>query len=592
MIWALLTLCMLCAVAEGSSLVDVYRLLQYDVDGEHLGSRRVALNQHASLVGVSGGRSVIVIPFAEIDIKVVTELLESKTSIAGLLFVLPRDFEGIGKSALHKLEAVEQLLLESKVQVPVYFAEETADLNEMISSLEPARRSGSVPSASTGGVRLVVSAREAKPLAQPLLENYQAWLHAKSPTSSSGSDEVRTPTIAIVAHYDTLGVTPPLARGADSNGSGVATLLGLLKLFSSLYKDARTKGEYNLVFVLTAGGPLNFAGSEHWLDTVDMRVLETLEFVLCLDSIAGSGGSLAEEEGEGGEGLFLHISRPPKEDAIKSLYSEFESVAEQHSVPFTIKHKKVNISAPSVSWEHEQYAKRKIVAATLSASRAPPFHPALTRLRDTHSPSSQEKSNANVARTVAMVGEALVRFMYDHPGRPLLPSPAKSPASAFTSQWMHVLASTPRAVPHYLTASFTSQTSVKGGSVRSAVSKPFSSVATAGVPHASSAAPATSPQAHFAGALRAAFAEFGTQCSAQPFRLDPAVGSTRFTFYDSASAQLEIYKVASIMFDIYAAIAVVTYLALLWLVLGICTRGLQDTLQSFNRHPVRKHKNN
>ena len=54
-------------------------------------------------------------------------------------------------------------------------------------------------------------------------------------------DGSANPVIAIVAYYDTFGIAPGLAVGADTNGSGLVSLLELLRLFSRLYKDARTQ---------------------------------------------------------------------------------------------------------------------------------------------------------------------------------------------------------------------------------------------------------------------------------------------------------------------------------------------------------------
>jgi hypothetical protein len=46
------------------------------------------------------------------------------------------------------------------------------------------------------------------------------------------------------------GFIQELSFGADSNGSGVAVLLELARLFSKLYSKAKTQPRYNLVFGL------------------------------------------------------------------------------------------------------------------------------------------------------------------------------------------------------------------------------------------------------------------------------------------------------------------------------------------------------
>lgn len=117
----------------------------------------------------------------------------------------------------------------------------------------------------------------------------------------------KLPTIAIIAHYDTLSIVPELTKGIDTNGSGAVALLELARLFDILYSDTKTKGNYNFVFVLTGGGRLNYEGAKYWLDKLDHQILDNLEFVLCLEALAG-------------EHLYLHISQKTTDEKIIRLY--------------------------------------------------------------------------------------------------------------------------------------------------------------------------------------------------------------------------------------------------------------------------------
>lgn len=76
------------------------------------------------------------------------------------------------------------------------------------------------------------------------------------------SDSSAVPTIAIVASYDTFGAAPGLSFGAGSSGSAVVALLELARLFSRLYASGATHGGYNLLFLLTGGGPYDFDGAK------------------------------------------------------------------------------------------------------------------------------------------------------------------------------------------------------------------------------------------------------------------------------------------------------------------------------------------
>jgi len=49
--------------------------------------------------------------------------------------------------------------------------------------------------------------------------------------------------------------------GSDSNGSGIVALLEVARLFSLLYSNPKTRGQYNLLFGLTSGGPYNYNGT-------------------------------------------------------------------------------------------------------------------------------------------------------------------------------------------------------------------------------------------------------------------------------------------------------------------------------------------
>jgi hypothetical protein len=57
-----------------------------------------------------------------------------------------------------------------------------------------------------------------------------------------------------------------LAFGADSNASGVSLLLELARIFSHLYASSKSHAHYNIIFLLSGAGKLNYQGSKKWLD--------------------------------------------------------------------------------------------------------------------------------------------------------------------------------------------------------------------------------------------------------------------------------------------------------------------------------------
>jgi hypothetical protein len=76
---------------------------------------------------------------------------------------------------------------------------------------------------------------------------------------AGGSGEDQLPTILVVAHYDAGGGAPGLAAGADSNGSGVAMLLELARLFAPLYSSSRNATFMELKGSLSSMLPASFS---------------------------------------------------------------------------------------------------------------------------------------------------------------------------------------------------------------------------------------------------------------------------------------------------------------------------------------------
>ena len=85
-------------------------------------------------------------------------------------------------------------------------------------------------------------------------------------------------------------------------------------------------------------------------------ILNEVDYVLCLDSIGGS------------DQLFMHVSKPPKENTPGfRLVESFKEVGQLYpDVNFTLVHKKVNLAEELVAWEHERFSIRRLPAGTLS----------------------------------------------------------------------------------------------------------------------------------------------------------------------------------------------------------------------------------
>lgn len=72
--------------------------------------------------------------------------------------------------------------------------------------------------------------------------------------------------------------------------------------------------KYNLLFLLTtAGTTTRFLGMNNWIASSDVRLLDSIEFVLCLDGIAESD-------------LQLHLSTDPQEKGKEQRVLNFIEV--------------------------------------------------------------------------------------------------------------------------------------------------------------------------------------------------------------------------------------------------------------------------
>ncbi|CAH9072659.1 unnamed protein product [Cuscuta europaea] len=537
-------------LGDAVTAVDVYRLVQYDLSGVPYGSRLASLNHHASsslLSSASGSgsiadlsRSVIMLPLRELNLTLIKEYIGQKKLLGGLLLLLPPKFSPDNLHAAGEADAyseidltrsilneLEQLLIHVNIPYPVYFAFEDDSISPVLADIKRSDAIGQPATATTGGFKLVVSAREPKKIASPTISNIQGWLPG---LKSDGESQL--PTIAIVASYDTFGAAPALSVGSDSNGSGVVALLELARLFSILYSNPNTRGRYNILFGLTSGGPYNYNGTYKWLRSFDQRLRESIDYAICLNSIGSSNNE-----------LWMHVSKPPENAYIKQIFQDFSNVAEEIGLQIGLKHKKINISNPRVAWEHEQFSKLRVTAATLSELSAPPE---LLETTGGLADNRHSVSETSIIQAVKLVAESLAKHIYSHEGKSINifadgGSLAINPF--YIRSWIDLLSTTPRVAPF--------------------LSKNDALVL----------------------ALRKELAYHTADAHIQHEVLDGM-----FTFYDSTSSTLHIYQVASVTFDLLLLLFLGSYLITLFSFLVITTKGLDDLINLFRRPHSRKVK--
>lgn len=386
--------------------IPAFRALQYDLEGESRGSRRAKIDLRAIVDPLSSSiagkkrmprkkrllnRYVALVTMDDITVEHLEELVD-ELRLGGLLLVIPRDFSAVSAERMAEWLAVEQWLLSREIKIPIYFARDSPEVAELHGSLVAARRSAS----GWDYYKLKSDVSDGSKLVRPSLHNIQGWL----PGSSAEMDSESLPTILVVAHYDTFGAAPDLATGSGSNSGGVVALLELARLFSQLYDEDASRGNYNLLFILTGGGHTNFAGAREWLAVVDEQLLQSIDFALCLDTIVG-----ASEEGDG---LYLHFSKSPKHPTIQRLRDTFKSVAGDMQVPFHMVRKKINLTDPILAWEHEQFALKHVVSATVSSRPTPPSLFQRSSIFDVR----RRGHEATLVRNIRLIAEALASYMY------------------------------------------------------------------------------------------------------------------------------------------------------------------------------------
>ncbi|KAA0035547.1 nicalin-1 [Cucumis melo var. makuwa] len=515
-------------LCDAATVVDVYRLIQYDISGVPFGSRAATLNHHASSLHFPSGadlsRTVLIIPLCELKMTFLQECISQKKRLGGLLVLLPRilgseslknddikctNGEGVIKDLLVELE---RLLIHSTIPYPVYFASDGEDIDAVLADVKNNDATGQLATATTGGYKLVVSAAEPKKLISSTITNIQGWL----PGLKSDGDASQLPTIAIVASYDTFGAAPELSVGSDSNGSGIVALLEIARLFSLLYSNPKTRGRYNLLFGLTSGGPYNYNGTHKWLQSFDHRLRERIDYAICLNSI-----------GSWDDKLWLHVSKPPENAYIKQIFEDFSNVAEDLGFKVDLKHKKINISNPRVAWEHEQFSRLRVTAATLSElSAAPELLERTGGLGDNRLFLDESK----IAKSIKLVAESLARHIYRYEGKNIQvfaddSSLAVNPT--YIRSWVDLLSRTPRVAPFL------------------------------------------SKDDPFISALKKEL-----EVHTHDVSLQHEVFEGIFTFYGSTAAKLHVYQVASVTFDLLLLLVLGSYLVLLFCFLVITTRGL------------------
>lgn len=410
----------------------VCRMQHYDLHGVAHGCRSAMINlEIRSINSWSTSRHCVAVRLQELT---VDHFRNIRSKAGALLVILPDDMALLSGEEQQHLLLLENAMLAQEITIPVYFATSTPELDGIVNEVAV---SSVADDRSKSASEVMLSSVAAT--------GYQIVINPKTPSVRSdvkiatvqgnlvgyGVDG-KVPTIAVVAYYDSFGMAPDLAYGADSNASGVAILLELMRLFALLYNDSKTHGMYNIVFLLSGGGKLNFQGSKKWLedqlDSLDGSIIQEASYVMCLDAMASS------------DSLYMHVSKPPKEGSSAStLFKNLKASAEhsKYDKPIEGVHKKINLADDLLAWEHERYSIRRLPAFTLSTLKS---HKDMKRgtILDTRRNFNMDQ----LVQNAQILADALSRSIYNVTGSVFGESLKVERTSL--EAWMNHLSSQPR----------------------------------------------------------------------------------------------------------------------------------------------------
>ncbi|KZC07749.1 Nicalin-1 [Dufourea novaeangliae] len=483
----------------------VYRMHQYDLHGEPHGCRNAPISLEArSLTGWSTSRHCVVTKALDLTPSMFHSI---KNKAGALIVVLPEKINDLTlEEQQHIMSLEESMMFGPETTIPVYFASWHPDFQMILDDLSNGfitdEKAGSAAEAmlnsvSASGYQVVV------PTGQALVKTdvKVATLHGKL---AGTKVEDKLPTIALVTHYDSTGVAP-----VNSNASGVAMLLEIARLFSTLYSASRSRPQYNLVFIITGTGKINYQGSKKWLedqlDGLEGSVIQDAAYVICLDTVST------------GNNLYVHVSKPPKENSTGGLfYKELKTVSESLNTT-TIEgvHKKINLADKTLAWEHERYSMRRLPAATLSTLKNHE-DPIRTTILDLIKPGHIDRLHKHTQ----VVAEALARHIYNLSSSQIFTDPLDISKESL-SLWFDYLASQPRAAPLLADKNNMLVNTLKESMAR------------------------------YLGDVKVTLHT--------PDKQDP-----EFVFYDITKAILNVYSVKPAVFDLFLTIAIIVYLGIVY----------------------------
>ncbi|XP_057333413.1 BOS complex subunit ncln [Microplitis mediator] len=515
--------------------LPVYRMHQYDLHGTPHGCRSASILLEGR--GLSNWRTSRHCVITRLNDLTPDLFYTIKNKAGALIVMLPKDMTNLTIDEQQSIALLETTMLTSgEITIPIYFSPWNDNLKSIVNDLEigfsknePVKSNSEVQSlidiVSASGYQVIVSAGQPNPRNDVKI----ATIHGK--LSGTGAED-KLPTIALVAYYDSSSVITELSVGAESNASGVSMLLELARIFSALYSISKSRPKFNIVFVLSGGGKLNYYGSKKWLedqfDGLEGSVIQDAAYVICLDAVSLTNN------------LYLHVSKPPKENSFGYLfYNELKNVidtynsnnnnndnnddndSDDNNLNLEGIHKKINLADESLAWEHERYSIRRLPAVTISSLRSHD-NPLRTSILDINDLSKTKLDR--LYRNTKLIGETLARRLYNLNSTEILSSPVEISKESL-EVWFNYLTSQSRSVP-ILSDSKNSYNPL-------------------------------------VNSLHEFMQRYLTEVKINSYSADKR--DPEFVFYDNTKTIMNIYSVKPAIFDLFLTIAIAVYLSIIYL---------------------------
>uniref|UniRef100_A0A0K0F6A5 BOS complex subunit NCLN n=1 Tax=Strongyloides venezuelensis TaxID=75913 RepID=A0A0K0F6A5_STRVS len=331
--------------------LTAYRLQQYDIGTHSLGSKLWKF-QFDGVLHIDNLSQKCGVIFWKDFMKANFKSIISQDNGA-LLIIIPQNIDNLPSVDKELMMEFENFFKNVYTNLAIFFVEDSKYVQYFISKMQEVTIvDDSYPSQL---INFIFNNVYQLSTSNNLPTNLMKEVKMKNLLGSLSSGDELNPIILFVAYYDSHSIIPGLSVSANSNGSGVATLLELLVIFSKFYECDKTTPQYNMMFVLTDGGKYNYQGTRQLLDDLyEKKNEQNIELVICLDSLAKKSN------------INIHLSKSPSEKSATFRFIKNLRLVSNSSTNIKTVSKKINLNHYKLAWEHERYNIRKIPAITLS----------------------------------------------------------------------------------------------------------------------------------------------------------------------------------------------------------------------------------